>query len=119
MKSYSKKSPAVAAINAWCLSHVAVLAKAFHYGRAAERDERNGFPYTAAMEWRKAAELFAPNTRPAQYFWRQWERIMQLPRRLAGPVGGSQQPYLVLPAASASRSAIAPTIDQISFANAA
>jgi hypothetical protein len=119
MESYNRKNAAMAAIGAWWLSHVVVPARAVHYSCAAERDERNGFPYTAAMEWRKAAELFAPNTRPAQYFWRQWERIMQLPRQLAQPIGISQQPGICLPPALVSRPAIASVIDQISFANAA
>jgi hypothetical protein len=61
------------------------LAKALHYIRAARRDERKGFPCTAAMEWRHATELFAPNARAVEYCWCEWERIMQLPRRLAGP----------------------------------
>jgi hypothetical protein len=63
------------------------LTKAFHCTRAAKREERNGFKYTAAMEWRKAAELFAPNKRAVEYCWREWERIMGLPRQLAGPIG--------------------------------
>ena len=45
------------------------------------------FPYTAALEWSHAAELFGTTTLAADYCWRQWERIMQLPRRLAGPIG--------------------------------
>jgi hypothetical protein len=61
------------------------LAKAFHCSRDAQREERNGFKYTAAMKWRNAAKLFAPDTQAVEYCWRQWERIMQLPRRLAGP----------------------------------
>jgi hypothetical protein len=61
------------------------LAKAFHCRRDAQREERNGFKYTAAMKWRSAAELFAPDMRAVEYCWREWERIMQLPRRLAGP----------------------------------
>lgn len=76
---------AIAVAARW-LSTVAIPAKAFQYGCAAERDERKGLPYTAALEWRKAAELFPADTRPAEYFWRQWERVMQLPRRLAGPI---------------------------------
>jgi len=67
------------------LPWTANLAKAFHCRRAAQREERNGFLYTAAMKWRKAAELFAPDTRAVECCWREWERIMQLPRRLAGP----------------------------------
>jgi len=65
--------------------HVVATAKAFHYWHAAERDERNGFPYTAALEWRYVADLL-PNTLAAEYSWRRWERIMHLPRRFAGPV---------------------------------
>ena len=61
------------------------LAKALHCSRAAQREERNGFKYTAAMKWRNAAELFAPDAQAVEYCWHEWERIMQLPRRLAGP----------------------------------
>jgi hypothetical protein len=61
------------------------LEKAFYCSRAAQKEERNGFKYTAAMKWRNAAELFAPDTRAVEYCWHEWERIMQLPRRLAGP----------------------------------
>ncbi len=116
MKSRNRHNRAIAAIGTWWLSNVVVPSKALHYGRAAERDERNGFQYTAAMEWRKAAELFAPNTRPAQYFWCQWERIMHLPRRLAGPIGASQPPAFSLTNTSAIAPAITPDTDQISFA---
>jgi len=63
------------------------LARAFHCSRDAQREERNGFKYTAAMKWRSAAELFAPDARAAEYCWCKWERIMQLPRRLARPFG--------------------------------
>ena len=66
-----------------------IQAKAFHCSRAAQRDERDGLPYTAAMKWRNAAELFAPNSQAVEYCWREWERIMHLPRKLAGPASGS------------------------------
>ena len=69
------------------LPSTANLTKAFHRTRAAKREERNGFRYTAAMEWRSAAELFAPSTRAVEFCWREWERIMGLPRQLAGPIG--------------------------------
>ncbi len=88
MKCRKNYSVEVAIASRW-LSSVAITARAFQYGCAAERDERNGLPYTAAVEWRKAAELFPPDTRAAEYFWRQWERVMQLPRRLAYPVEDS------------------------------
>jgi hypothetical protein len=52
------------------------------YWRAAERDENNGFRFAAAMEWRKAAELFSPIPQVSDRCWQEWERIMQLPRRL-------------------------------------
>jgi hypothetical protein len=61
------------------------LAKAFRCCRDAQREERNGFKYTAAMKWRSATELFASDARAVEYCWREWERIMQLPRRLAEP----------------------------------
>jgi hypothetical protein len=60
-------------------------ARAFYCSRDAQREERNGFKYTAAMKWRSAVELFAPDTRAVEFCWCEWERIMQLPRRLAGP----------------------------------
>jgi len=63
------------------------LGKALRCSHDAQREERNGFIYAAAMKWRSAAELFAPNTRTVEYCWREWERIMHLPRRLAGPAG--------------------------------
>ena len=66
------------------LPWTANLTKAFHCSREAQREERNGYPYAAAMMWRSAAELFAPDTRAVEYCWCEWERIMQLPRRLAG-----------------------------------
>ena len=68
---------------------MAMRAKAFHCSRAAQRDERDGLPYSAAMKWRNAAELFSPDTQAVEYCWREWERIMHLPRRLAGPASGS------------------------------
>jgi len=69
------------------LSTMAVPDRALYCSRSARREERNGFPYTAAVKWRNAAELCTPNTRAVEYCWREWERIMGLPRRLAGPIG--------------------------------
>ena len=80
--------------------------KAVYYVRAAQKDERNGFRYTAAMEWQLAAGLFASNTLAAEYCWRQWERIMHLPRRLAGAISDSQ-PVLPQQPTSVTGSAIA------------
>jgi hypothetical protein len=60
---------------------------ALRYSRAAQRDEDNGFTFTAAMEWRQAAELSSWITLLANHYWLEWERIMHLPRRLAEPIG--------------------------------
>jgi hypothetical protein len=70
--------------------HLPEIAKrlklAVRYWRAAERDEKNGFPFTAAMEWHKAAELFSPIPKASDRCWQEWERIVHLPRRLARPI---------------------------------
>jgi hypothetical protein len=84
-------------IDGWGMRAVVVLAKVLHCGRAALRDEHNGFPYTAAMEWRAAAELFESGSFSAEYCWSQWERIMHLPRQLAGPVGDSRHVLVIAP----------------------
>lgn len=60
-------------------------ALAIAYCRAAQRDETDGYPFTAAMERRKAAELLAFIPAVAERCWMQWERIMRLPHRLARP----------------------------------
>lgn len=60
---------------------------AMRYCLAAQRDEKNGFPLSAAMEWRKAAELLAPFSSMSNRCWCEWERIMRLPRRLGGAIG--------------------------------
>ncbi len=62
------------------------LMHGLHYRWAAQRDEKKGFPLTAAIEWRAAADLFAPITPLVERCWREWERIMRLPRRLAEPI---------------------------------
>lgn len=61
-------------------------ALAMRYCLAAQRDEMSGFPFTAAGEWRKAAELLGPITPMSDRCWLEWERIMRLPRHLAGPI---------------------------------
>ena len=85
MKSRNNQTPAIR-VSAHSLASLAVFVKAFNYAYTAQEDERNRFPYTAALEWSHAAELFGTTTPAADYCWRQWERIMQLPRRLAGPI---------------------------------
>lgn len=75
-----------AVATAWWLCHVAVALKIRHYVRSAQRDERQGFQFTAAVEWREAAELLSGNVTAADHAWLQWERIMRMPRRLASPL---------------------------------
>lgn len=89
MKSAKTRNSAIASLCAWCLGTM-VAWKAFYYVWAAHKDERSGFLYTAAIEWRDAAELLLPITLAAEYCWRQWERIMHLPRELAIPFRASQ-----------------------------
>ena len=69
----------------WCLK-IAGPVLAVCLGWTAQRDEEDGRPFTAAMEWRKAAELSAHINYVAERCWREWERIMNLPRRLANPI---------------------------------
>jgi hypothetical protein len=77
----------------WKLRRLLALAGtaslALRYCLAAQRDEKNGFPFTAAMEWHKAAELSVPPF--AELCWRQWERIVKLPRYMAEPIGDPLQ----------------------------
>lgn len=74
----------------WRLRHLLTVAAAsttgIAYCLAAQEDEKNGFPLTAAMEWRKAAELFTPISLLSDRCWHHWERLMHLPRRLAEPI---------------------------------
>ena len=60
------------------------------YWRAAEKDEKDGFPFTAAWEWQRAAECFGWTAGLSDRCWREWERIVHLPRRLANPIGESE-----------------------------
>src|SRR6266496_2698725 len=68
------------------------LTHAIKYCRAAQKEEKNGFAYTAAVEWQKAAEFLSPFPSLADRCWQQWERIMRLPRRLAGPISDAPAP---------------------------
>ncbi len=115
MKAPNNRNRAIATAGARCWTAAVVAAKAFHYCRAAVRDEHNRFPYTAAVEWREAAELFGTETSAAEYCWRQWERIMQLPRRLAGPIGDASMVTSVAKPVSATLPALKPAINQISL----
>jgi hypothetical protein len=115
MKTRKDHKFVIRVVGAWWLSNVVAPAKALHYGRAAQRDERSGFPYTAAVEWRNAAELVAFNPRAAEYCWRQWERIMHLPRQLAGPVSVSRIVVFPGKSASATPPAMERTMEQVSL----
>jgi hypothetical protein len=114
MKNRKHERLVLAKIGGWWMRAAIVLAKALHYGRAAQRDERNGFPYTAAMEWRHAAELFESGSLAADYCWGQWERIMHLPRQLAVPVSSSRHVIVSLNPTSAR-----PAMNQVPLATAA
>lgn len=61
--------------------------RALTYCAAAENDERAGFLLTAAFEWRLAAESYAWDTEEADRCWRNWERLMHLPRMMANVIG--------------------------------
>lgn len=52
---------------------------------AARWEEQNGFPFTAALKWREAAQLFGQDADRAERCWSEWERIMGLPRERAFP----------------------------------
>ena len=91
-------------IIARCALRLAGPILALRYRRAAQRDENNGFSFTAAMEWRRAAELSCWITPLANRYWREWERIMHLSRRLAVPIGVAQVvPIAVLQQSSPSQ----------------
>lgn len=60
---------------------------ALRYCRAARLDEDNGFPFTAAMEWRRAAELASWIAPLANRYWREWERIMHVSHRSRELIG--------------------------------
>ncbi len=75
---------------------VSALAVALRYCRMAQQDEASGFPCTAALEWRRAAELCGCD-RIAGHCWRQWERIMGVPRQMSVPVGAMAVPLAPAP----------------------
>jgi hypothetical protein len=105
MRRSKDVNPAVAALGAWWVHSVILPARAFHYACTAHHDERGGFSYTAAIEWRNAAESFAPYTLAAEYCWRQWERIMHLPRQFSGPIDPSRMISIPLNQISVTQSA--------------
>jgi hypothetical protein len=73
------------------LAMAGTVTLAVQYCMAAHRDEKNRFPFTAAMEWQKAADLFVPIAPLADLCWRKWERIVRLPRQMAVPISEHPQ----------------------------
>jgi hypothetical protein len=73
----------------WSLSRITGPLLAMRLRRRARKDEKDGFLFTAAMEWRMAAELCAPNRILSGWCWREWERIMHLPRQMEAPARGA------------------------------
>lgn len=86
MKTASKLGHRILAATVWrrLFTVVSSPANAIAYCRAAQRDEENGYPFTAATEWGKAAQTLVPIPVAAELCWQQWERIMRLPRNLYG-----------------------------------
>jgi hypothetical protein len=80
---------------AWKVRRLLALAGtaslALRYCLAAQLDEKNGFPFTAAMEWQKAADLLFPIGPFADLCWLKWERIVRLPRHMAKPISDQPQ----------------------------
>jgi hypothetical protein len=70
---------------------ITVAVAAIAYCSEAQRDESSGYGFTAAMKWRRAAQLIAFIPFASDLCWQQWERIMRLPRRLAVPIGAVAQ----------------------------
>jgi hypothetical protein len=70
------------------------------------------------MEWQFAAGLFASNTFAGEYCWRQWERIVRIPRRLAGPIGDSR-PVLLEEPIRVTQSGMEPSSDDLFLATSA
>jgi len=89
------------------------------YCLAAQEDEKNGFPLTAAMEWRKAAELFAPISLFSNRCWREWERIMRLPRHLSEPISDPKEIVLQYRAAPSTYAVAHGAVNEFSLAAAA
>jgi len=87
----------------WSLSRITGPMLAMRLRRRARKDEKDGFLFTAAMEWRMAAELCAPKRILEDWCWREWERIMHLPRQMAAPAGKA---LFVVPEAGRHASAI-------------
>ena len=59
------------------------FSKAAALHKTARQTEAAGFSYAAAMQWRKAADLFDSDPWLSEVCWQQWERIMHLSRVFA------------------------------------
>jgi hypothetical protein len=104
----------------WHLPEIATRLKlAVGYWRAAERDEKNGFPFTAAMEWHEAAELFSPIPKVSDRCWQEWERIVHLPRRFARPIVESAEAMPYCPLTYDSHKTTEAAVREVSVALAA
>jgi hypothetical protein len=68
------------------LASLSRFVTATQHRRMARRSEAEGCPYTAAMQWRKAAALFDPDEGFQDRCWQEWERIMRVPRRLSAAI---------------------------------
>jgi hypothetical protein len=64
------------------MANISQFANATELHKSARREEKHGYPLTAAANWRRAAELFKDEFL-AESCWCEWERIMKLPRKLA------------------------------------
>ncbi len=97
MKTASKLGHRILAATIWrrLITVASGPANAIAYCRAAQRDEENGYPFTAATEWGKAAQLLAPIPVAAELCWQQWERITRLPHLLSQPIADSAPGTLV------------------------
>jgi hypothetical protein len=119
LRGRKNRKLSLAGLGAYCVANVAVLAKALQYACAAQRDERNHFPYTAAMEWRLAAEFFGSNTFAAEYCWRHWEALMHLPHGLSKAIKDSGTVAVSIQPNPPVRRDLQDSAGQISFATAA
>jgi hypothetical protein len=65
------------------LSEVTRFSEGAALHKTARQTEATGFSYAAAMQWRKAAELFESDPWLSEACWQQWERVMNLSRVFA------------------------------------
>ncbi|HEY3769614.1 MAG TPA: hypothetical protein VGN44_13140 [Candidatus Angelobacter sp.] len=87
MKSSNRHNPAIAVIGTWWLSNVIIPAKAFH--TALLRYATSATAFRTQQQWSGTMQriCFLAVRELLSTSGGQWERIMHLPRRLAGPIG--------------------------------